>query len=271
MSYPSALVLDSGVGGLSIVAKIREICTPLQIHYLADLAGFPYGIKSEAELLHRVISLLESSLPIYQPDLVVIACNTASTLVLDELRQRFSLPFVGVVPAIKPAAQLTQTGVIAILATEGTVKRDYTHKLIQDFAAHHQVLRHGSSNLVLLAEQKLRGNLLGDADIEREVEALKKIDPRLDTVVLACTHFPLLKEELSRSLPHIRYWVDSGDAIARRVQYWLDHLGIRAEESAQAPVNHFLLTGPGGFEYNTRKIEDLLGRFEILRVSDESP
>jgi glutamate racemase len=267
MSYPSILVLDSGVGGLSIAGKIREICRPLQIHYLADLAGFPYGIKSEQEITQRVVNLLEVNLPIYLPKIVVIACNTASTLVLEELRSRFKIPFVGVVPAIKPAASLTQTGVIALLATEATIARDYTRKLVRDFASNQQVILHGSAKLVLLAERKLKSLAPLEDEINREIERLGNT-PHLDTVVLACTHFPLLKEELRRALPQVKFWVDSGEAIARRVQYWLDQLGIESQHSVETPTNQFLFNGPSNFEYNSDQIKRLLGEFIVKRVAN---
>lgn len=266
MSYPSVLVLDSGVGGLSIVEQIRKICFPLQIHYLADLAGFPYGVKSEQDLIQRVIGLLEVSLSMYQPLIVVIACNTASTLVLDELRQRFNLPFVGVVPAIKPAAQLTRSGVMAVLATEGTVTRDYTRKLIQNFAADKQVILHGSAKLVSLAEYKLKGDLLRQEDVDNEIRALTNL-LQLDTVVLACTHFPLLKDELMPALPQVKFWVDSGAAIANRVQYWLNQLNIAEGQSDSAPVNHFLFTGLNDFQYAPNLIQALLGEFTIQKIA----
>lgn len=265
MSYPSVLVLDSGVGGLSIAGKIRELCAPVQIDYLADLAGFPYGIKSEQELLQRVVGLLERSLPVYQPQVVVIACNTASTLVLEELRRRFPVPFVGVVPAIKPAAQLSQTGVLAVLATKGTVNREYTHKLIQDFAQNKKVLLHGSAQLVLLAEQKLMGHAPDPKDLDHEVTSLKNVR-ELDTVVLACTHFPLLREELRKALPQVRFWVDSGEAIARRVQYWLHHLGATTHNPHNKPINQFLFNGLEDFKYNTGLIEEYLGMFDINKI-----
>lgn len=271
MSYPSVLVLDSGIGGLSIVGKIREFCTPSEIHYLADLAGFPYGIKSEQEIIRRVVNLLEANLPVYRPQVVVIACNTASTLVLDELRSRFKVPFVGVVPAIKPAAALTETGVIALLATEGTVNRHYTHKLVQDFAPDRRVILHGSAKLVLLAEQKLKGQPPAAAEIDQEISALKNPLLQLDTVVLACTHFPLLKEELCHALPQVKFWVDSGEAIARRVQYWLDQMGldqpgITAQLQDGPSANHFLFNGARDFEYAAAQIEALLGDFTARRI-----
>lgn len=267
MSHPSILVLDSGIGGLSIVGNIREVCPRLQIHYLADLAGFPYGSKSEQELIQRVMSLLEANLPTYQPQLVVIACNTASTLVLDELRRRFTVPFVGVVPAIKPAAQLTLSGVMAVLATEGTVNRDYTRKLIHDFAPEKQVILYSSANLVYMAEQKLKGNPPSNFDISKEVGALKN-HSLLDTVVLACTHFPLLRDELSHALPQVKYWVDSGEAIARRVQYWLNHLNAVDGHGDGSPQNHFLFTGSNDFVYTPQLIRGLLGEFTITKIRE---
>jgi len=234
---------------------------------LADLAGFPYGIKSEQELIQRVVGLLEFSLPVYQPQIVVIACNTASTLVLDELRRQFEVPFVGVVPAIKPAAQLTLSGVIAVLATEGTVNRDYTRRLVHDFASDKKVILYGSAKLVFLAEQKLKGHPSNNADIDNEVGALKN-HPLLDTVVLACTHFPLLKDELSRALPQVKYWVDSGEAIARRVQYWLNQINAVDICVDGTPHNHFLFTGTNDFVYIPRLVRELLGEFTIQKIME---
>jgi glutamate racemase len=268
MSFPSVLVLDSGVGGLSIAKQISAYCSPTQIHYLADLAGFPYGVKSEQALIQRVVGLLENNLPVYQPQVVIIACNTASTLVLDELRRRFTIPFVGVVPAIKPAAQLTQTGVMAVLATAGTINRDYTRKLIQDFASDRQVILHGSAKLVLFAEQKLKGAPPVLTDISAEVDELKNHASQLDTVVLACTHFPLLREELSLVLPQVKFWVDSGEAIARRVQYWLDHLGLVANCGYDKPTNHFLFNGAQDFQYKSDLIGAFLGEFIVKKIAD---
>lgn len=262
------MVLDSGVGGLSIVARIRALCPPLQIHYLADLAGFPYGIKSEQEVTARVVGLVEKHLPLYQPLIVIIACNTASTVVLDELRRRFSLPFIGVVPAVKPAAQLTQSGVIGVLATEGTINREYTHNLIQQFAPNQQVLRHGSAGLVLMAEAKLKGQYPEVHAVRSELAPLLTQAENMDTIVLACTHFPLLKEELIMALPQVKFWVDSGDAIARRVNYWINELNVDIESLQAHPVNTFLFNGKADFAYEAASVDKLLGNFQAQRVAD---
>ncbi len=265
MPNPSIFVLDSGVGGLSVVGNIRKLCPPLQIHYLADLAGFPYGVKTEQQILDRVINLLGQALPLCQPQIVIIACNTASTVVLDELRQRFSLPFIGVVPAIKPAAKLSQTGVIGVLATEGTVNRSYTHNLIKEFAGNQQVLLHGSSKLVLLAEEKLKRREFSVSEICAELSTGFRNAGALDTVVLACTHFPLLKEELAQCLPQVKYWVDSGEAIARRVSYWLDELAIAPKSETLPGINQFFYNGDTPFDYDLGAIRQLLGEFKAER------
>jgi glutamate racemase len=210
------LVFDSGVGGLTIVEPIAAVLPGAPIVYACDNAAFPYGPKPEDELVDRVHVVFDALLQRFQPRLLVVACNTASTVALPRLRSHYSLPIVGVVPAIKPAARLSQNRVIGLLATPGTVRRPYTDQLIAEFAADCQVVRVGSSELVLAAEQKLRGEpfdptLLGE--LLRPILAAGA-----DTVVLGCTHFPLLRDELEAAAGRPLTWVDSGDAIARRVQ-----------------------------------------------------
>jgi len=216
---PRILVFDSGVGGLSIVQEIRALLPGLGIDYLADSAFFPYGTKEETELTHRIIAVIEAAIKRLQPALIVIGCNSASTIALDLLRRRFDIPFVGVVPAIKPAAAASVTKTIGLLATEGTLMRDYTRALATQFAHDCTVVSYGSSDLVLQAERMLRG-LAPDRDsIHRELAQLWS-QPRardIDTVVLGCTHFPLLKPLLMELAPAAVRWVDSGAAIARRV------------------------------------------------------
>jgi len=215
------LVFDSGVGGLSILQEIRQQYPHCCFFYASDNAAFPYGTKTEDELLERVDIVLHRLQQTTQADIIVVACNTASTVALPRIRERFSQPVIGVVPAIKPAAVISQSKVIGVLATPGTVKREYTQQLITQFASDCEVISIGSSELVHLAEQKLRGETITQQQLEPIVQRLIH-SPAIDTVVLACTHFPLLKEELKAVLPHIRYWVDSGEAIARRVGYWLE-------------------------------------------------
>lgn len=220
---PRILVFDSGVGGLSIAREIQAQLPGVNLIYASDNAAFPYGTKAEDELIARVDSVITALLAAYPVDLAVIACNTASTLTLPHLRRRFSLPFVGVVPAIKPAAEASQSRVIGLLATPATVARPYTRDLINTHASDCTVISLGSSELVQLAEQKLRGATIGDKDITPITQALLDADGsrRMDHLVLACTHFPLLRDELSRNLPERVQLIDSGAAIARRVQHLL--------------------------------------------------
>jgi len=213
----SALIFDSGVGALSVFTEIIRLQPELQCILALDNARFPYGIIKEADLLERVVQLVGKLIEHYQPDLCVIACNTASTLVLDELRKRHSNPFVGVVPAIKPAAANSKTQTIGLLATPATVNRSYTNNLIQDFAPNAEILRLGSSEMVYMAERKLRGEPV-DLVLLEEILSPFIEHPELDTLVLACTHFPLLHEEIRQLIPERVAILDCGAAIAQRVQ-----------------------------------------------------
>jgi glutamate racemase len=215
----SAIVFDSGVGGLSVFDCIAGILPDLRLLYVADNAYFPYGTKEEGALVARVQDLLAELAERLHPDLIVVACNTASTVALPAVRAALAVPIVGTVPAIKPAAQTSVTRVIGLLGTPGTVRRQYTKALIDEFAPDCTVLRHGSTDLVDLAERKLRGETIDTTAITRDLAGLfgQPGGERIDTVVLACTHFPLLADELAGSAPRHLRWIDSGAAIARRV------------------------------------------------------
>ncbi|MFC3150095.1 glutamate racemase [Litoribrevibacter euphylliae] len=223
MTCPRILILDSGVGGLSVLQEISQVVSGAHIDYLADHAFFPYGTKSPSELIARVSSLIQHAInksPTDSPyDLAVIACNTASTVVLEALRARFDMPFVGVVPAIKPACALSSSKRVGVLATEGTVTREYTRNLINDFGQDNEITLVGSARLVELAEQKLAGEVIDIYELQQILYPLK--EAQVDTVVLGCTHFPLLKEELGQAADWSVSWVDSGQAIARRVSFLL--------------------------------------------------
>lgn len=214
------LFFDSGIGGLSVLAPTRDALPTAPIVYAADSAGFPYGTKTEAEIASRVPALLGRLVERYQPRLVVIACNTACTIALDHVRAALNVPVVGTVPAIKPAAELTMSGVIGVLGTEATIRQPYVDDLARQFASHCTVVRHGSPELVALAEAKLAGDSLSVEDVRRAALPLFQLDrgADIDTVVLACTHFPLLAEELAAAFPGLQ-WVDGGAGIARRIQY----------------------------------------------------
>jgi glutamate racemase len=216
---PAAPILffDSGVGGLSVLAPTRALLPQAPIVYAADSAGFPYGTKSESELAARVPALLGRLVERFRPRLVVIACNTASTIALDHARAAIDVPVVGTVPAIKPAAEMSKTRIIGVLGTEATVRQPYVDNLAREFAADCTIVRHGSAELVALAEAKLAGEALDPAAIASAVRPLAET-ANLDTVVLACTHFPLLAEEMTQALPGVAF-VDGGPGIARRIAF----------------------------------------------------
>ena len=213
------LVFDSGVGGLTVVREVRRARPDARFVYLADDAGFPYGNQPEEALIARIVAVLGDAIARHRPDLVVVACNTASTLALSELRARFAVPFVGTVPAIKPACAQSVSKRIAVLGTQATVGREYTRTLIRQFAAACDVLLVGSPKLASFAERELAGEPPGDADIAAEIGPcfVEKDGARTDTVVLACTHYPLLLERFRRLAPWPVAWLDPAPAIARRV------------------------------------------------------
>ncbi len=213
------LVFDSGVGGLSVLDAIAVSGHALELDYVSDNAWLPYGLKSDADLRERVPALLARLVEQWTPDAVVVACNTASTIALDAVRAALTVPVIGVVPPIKPAAAQSKTGVIALLATPATVRRAYTDDLIQQFAADKKVVRFGSAALVEAAEQKLRGAAPDPAALAEAIKGLFDASggAEIDVIALACTHFPLLAKELAAAAPRPVIWLDSGEAIARRV------------------------------------------------------
>jgi glutamate racemase len=225
---PRILVFDSGLGGLTVFAPIAAARPDAELIYVADDAFFPYGELSERALVERVVSLMGELVAALKPNLVVVACNTASTLVLGPLRARFSdLPFVGTVPAIKPAALASRSRLLSVLATPGTVARDYTRGLIREFAGDCEVTLVGSRRLAGLAERALRGEPVADTDIAAEIAPgfVERDGRRTDQIVLACTHFPLLSERIAALAPWGAALVDPGPAIARRVDALIGPIG----------------------------------------------
>lgn len=209
--------VDSGVGGLSIMEAVRAL-VPADYLYLMDNRYLPYGTKSERFIRQRLIQLTEHLLS-HQVDLIVIACNTATTQAVDWLRQQFELPFVGVVPAIKPAALYCAGEKLALLATPATVKGNYIKLLMSDYANESQMKLVGSSELVLLAEQKVWTGADVKAQVTLIIEnsGLKDFEPK--AIILGCTHFPFLSEEISSAFNEAPKLFDTAQAIARRVHY----------------------------------------------------
>ena len=219
MSAARILLFDSGMGGLTVANAVRVALPAAELIYSADNAAFPYGASDEPRLVRRIVTVLGKLINRAQPDVTVIACNTASTLALAELRETYRMPFVGTVPAIKPAAAQTRTNVIGVLATPGTVSREYTHALIHTYAYHCKVLLHGARRLAEIAEHKLKGHPVDMEELKREIAPVfrTRAGKRTDVVVLGCTHYPLLVDEITAVAPWPVSYIDPAPAIARRV------------------------------------------------------
>src|ERR1700689_2900576 len=212
------LLFDSGLGGLTVYREVAAARPHVDFLYVADDAGFPYGDLQEPALVSRVVALMGELIETHRPDLVVIACNTASTIVLPDLRKQFSLPFAGTVPTIKPACAASITKRVSVLGTEATVKREYTRLLIRDYAGDCKVTLVGAKKLAAYAEDDLAGAKVDDGAIREELSpAFVDDGGRTDTVVLACTHYPLLIERLRKLAPWPVNFIDPAPAIARRV------------------------------------------------------
>jgi glutamate racemase len=233
---PTILVFDSGLGGLTVLREIVGARPDAHYIYVADDAFFPYGHHGEDQIIARVVPLIGELIAAHAPDLVVIACNTASTLVMSHLRERYVVPFVGTVPAIKPACANSRTKRVSVLGTRGTVQREYTRALIRDFSQGCEVTLVGSADLASLAEAALSGEAVTDAAIAAELEPCfvgnnAGDSGRTDTVVLACTHYPLLMDRLVRLAPWPVDWIDPAPAIARRVSELLGLPGREVDEA----------------------------------------
>jgi glutamate racemase len=239
---PTILVFDSGVGGLTVFREIKAALPGANYVYVADDAGFPYGNKPEAALIQRILDVVGAAIDEHKPDLIVIACNTASTLALVQLRAKFSVPFVGTVPAIKPACAQSKTKRIAVLGTKATVSLEYTRALIREFSAGCDVGLVGSSHLATYAEAELAGTPVADDAIKAEIAPcfVDADGRRTDTVVLACTHYPLLTARYRAVAPWPVDWLDPAPAIARRV---VDLIGARQQNSAPIPPRMIFTSG----------------------------
>ena len=276
------LVFDSGLGGLTVARALRRLAAGrVRLDYAADFAGFPYGDWEEEALKAHLVALMGQLIARAAPDVVIIACNTASTLALEHLRAAFpQVPFVGTVPAIKPAATATQSGIIGVLATPGTVRREYTEKLVHTFAWHHRVVLHGARGLAALAEEKLR---TGEVDMRALREEIAPAfvqgadGARTDVVVLGCTHYPLLLEELQEAAPWPVRFIDPSEAIARQALR-VAGLAVAGDAAAgaapdpdEAGQGEAIITGiaAGWSEAGLRRVfaREGFGRVRVLTVA----
>jgi glutamate racemase len=235
------VVFDSGLGGLTVYREIAAARPNSHFVYVADDAAFPYGAIEERALVARVVGIVGETIAAHAPDLVVIACNTASTIALSDLRKRFSVPFVGTVPAIKPACAGSLTRRVSVLGTEATSAREYTRALIRDYAGDCQVTLVGSNKLATYAEAELAGSPVSDAQLQAEMlPCFRDEGARTDTVVLACTHYPLIVERLRQLAPWPVQFVDPAPAIARRV---VDLLGAAQRGGRPCPTRVVFTSG----------------------------
>ncbi len=224
---PRLLFIDSGLGGLTVLRAARATVPEADVRFVADDDGFPYGAKSESELIARLLALIEAAARDFTPDCIVLACNTASTVALQALRESFSIPIVGTVPAVKPAAALTQSGLVSVLATPATVSREYTRALVEQFGAGARFTLVGAPSLAALAEAHASGEAVDGDAIAREIAPCFTVDngAKTDVVVLGCTHYPLLLERLDALAPWPVVWLDPAPAIARRIANVLAEAG----------------------------------------------
>jgi len=239
---PTILVFDSGLGGLTVFREAVKARPDATWVYAADDAYFPYGRHREAELIARVGEVMAALIGGLRPDLIVVACNTASTLVLPHLRASHALPFVGTVPAIKPACASSASKRIAVLGTEATVAREYTHALIREFAQGCEVALIGSARLAGFAEDELQGRPASDEALVAEIAPCFASDgrTRTDTIVLACTHYPLLVERFRALAPWPVNWIDPAPAIARRI---IELIGPPADGAQNGPAHMIFTSG----------------------------
>jgi glutamate racemase len=230
------LVFDSGIGGLTVLREARVLLPNRRFVYVADDAGFPYGDWEEDALREHIVDLFGDLLKTHRPELSVIACNTASTLAIDALRSAYpGHSFVGTVPAIKPAAERTHSGLVSVLATPGTVRRQYTRDLIRQYAGKCHVRLVGSKNLAALAETYMREGFVDEEAVRAEIAPcfVEMDGKRTDIIVLACTHYPFLINRMRKTAPWPVDWIDTSEAIARRALSLVDSDRPRAPDQGE--------------------------------------
>ncbi|MFK7892590.1 MAG: glutamate racemase [Granulosicoccus sp.] len=231
----TVLVFDSGIGGLSVMREARLVLHDHRFVYVGDDAGFPYGDWQESALTQRMVGMFETLVETYQPQLAIVACNTASTLIMPALRSRFDIPFVGIVPAIKPAAERTASGLITVLATPGTVARRYTSELIEKFASHCEVKLVGATGLARLAEDHMQFKQIDDGLLQAEIAPcfVERDGKRTDIITLGCTHYPFLVNEMRKLAPWPVDWLDPAQAVAQQARRVLNEV---KEPATSSPV-----------------------------------
>ena len=257
MSERPILMFDSGIGGLTVLREARVLMPDRRFVYVADDAAFPYGAWEEPALRSHILKLFRTLLDRFDPEISVIACNTASTLVIDALREAFpGRPFVGTVPAIKPAAERTRSGLVSVLATPGTVKRQYTRDLITQWAQKCHVRLVGSNRLAELAETYMRDGFVDEEAVRAEIAPcfLERDGRYTDIVVLACTHYPFLVNRMRKTAPWPVDWLDPAEAIARRALSLLAQQADNAGQPRSGDTRDVALFTSGKASFGARRL-----------------
>ncbi|MDD2564487.1 MAG: glutamate racemase [Salinivirgaceae bacterium] len=237
-------VIDSGLGGLSVLQHLISDIPNESYIYFSDNAYCPYGKKSFAEIQSRVFDIVRFLIDKYNVKLVVVACNTATAAAIDELRANFPIPFVGMEPAIKPAALKTKTGVIGVLATEGTFNGRLFKNTYEKYATEATMIVTAGNNLV----EYIEAGIVDGTDIENLLK--NYIDPMVtnnaDLLVLGCTHFPLLSDTIKTLYPKLNL-IDPAPAISKQT---LNILKINDIESASTSGNRLFFTSGDPILFN---------------------
>lgn len=258
---PTILVFDSGIGGISVYNEIRLKIPSANYIYLFDNEAFPYGDKSNDFLIDRVQAVINKAILQFSIDIIVIACNTASTICLPHLRSSLNIPIVGVVPAIKPAINLTKNKCIGLLATKATIQREYTHQLIRDFATGYQIELLGLSELALMAEQKIQGITINSNVLRQLMKPWLDLEVIPDTIVLGCTHYPFIQPEIASIFPQSKF-IDSGYAIAARVYNLLgDNFNLQTDTFYQLQTTNIVCST----QYNNQ-INNLIEKLQKFNL-----
>ena len=225
-------IFDSGVGGLSVAEALHRLAPLLPIHYLADTAFFPYGERPAAAIRERAVAMVRRLID-EGANVVVVACNTASSAALERLRAEFSVPIVGMEPPVKPAVERSRSGRVMVLATTGTVSGQRLARLTERHGADADVVTISMPGLADLVEA-------GEIDGDRVEEMLRRalaapVAQGVDQVALGCTHYAFLRPVLRRVLPAHVALVDAGEPVARRTLHVIAEAGLNVDSASSEP------------------------------------
>lgn len=257
MSNRPVGILDSGVGGLSVLHHIRDLLPAEDLLYVADSAHAPYGTKTPEQILARA-HLIAEFLLAQGAKALVVACNTATAAAAAQLRQQFAVPIIAMEPAVKPAVAATKSGVVGVLATVGTLKSAQFAALLESYGQGVRVVTQAGVGLVELVEQ---GALDGPATRQLLMTYLQPLlDEGADTLVLGCTHYPFLRPAIESLLQGRMAIIDTGAAVARHLVNRMTELGLLADRKGMGMERFWTSVGPEQLPQSQRVIQQLWGR-----------